>query len=158
MGGYSAGGMLTIACGMSALKNHECPYCLLVDGYGPSDMRYDEAITEIPEYWKTSEHRSDGFSVLYSDNQPAIIEDPLIWPLGAPDEDLIGLPPTMILAAYNCPFHDQNLDLGRRLASLGVEVSMKRFPNTSHGFIPHFMPHWEEAGAMIVKAILNTSL
>ena len=48
--------------------------------------------------------------------------------------------------------------LAKALAALGVEVTMKVFPDTSHGFIPHFMPHWQEAGAMIVKAILNTSL
>ena len=158
MGGYSAGGTFTIACGMAALKNHEVPYCLLVDGYGPADMRYDSTVTRIPEYWKTQEHRSEAFSVLFSDGDASVMEDPLIWPLGAPDDDLRGLPPTMILSAAACPFRFQNEELGKRLASLGVEVTMKRFPETAHGFIPHFMPHWEEAGAMIVKAIRNTSL
>ena len=49
-------------------------------------------------------------------------------------------------------------ELGKRLAALGTEVTMKRFPDTAHGFIPHFMPHWKEAGDLIVRAIRNTSL
>ena len=158
MGGYSAGGTYTIACAMAALKNHECPYCLLVDGYGPGDMRYDEKVRDIPEFWKTQEYRSVGFSVLYSDDDATVMNDPLIYPLGASDDDLRGLPPTLILAAAACPFRFQNEELGKRLAALGTEVTMKRFPDTAHGFIPHFMPHWKEAGDLIVRAIRNTSL
>ena len=41
---------------------------------------------------------------------------------------------------------------------LGVEVTVKVYPDTVHGFIPHFMPHWREAAALIVKAIKTTSL
>ena len=68
------------------------------------------------------------------------------------------LPPTMILGAARDVFRFQNLEQGKRLAALGVEVTMKIFPDTSHGFIPHFMPRWREAGDLIVKAIRNTAL
>lgn len=156
IGGYSAGGTLTMACGMAALKNNECPYCLLVNGYGPSDMRYDPQVMELPEYWIS--HRNDAFSVLLSDADPAVMELPELYPLGAKDDDLRGLPPTLILAADKCPFHEQNLTLGNRLADLGVEVTMKRYADTVHGFIPHFMAHWQEAAELIVKMINNTSL
>lgn len=156
MGGYSAGGTFTMACGMAALKNGECPYCLLVNGYGPADMRYDAAVMEEPEFWFA--HRNDGFAVLLSDGDPAVMETPMLYPLGAPDEDLKGLPHTLILAADNCPFHEQNMQLGKRLADLGVEVTMKRYPGTGHGFIPHFMAHWQEAAELIVKMINTTSL
>ena len=156
MGGYSAGGTLTMACAMAALKNDECPYCLLVNGYGPADMRYDPAVMELPEFWLS--HRNDGFAVLLSDADPAVMETPFLYPLGAPDEDLRGLPRTLILAADNCPFHEQNMALGKRLADLGVEIIMKRYPGTGHGFIPHFMAHWQEAAALIVQTINTTSL
>ena len=158
MGGYSAGGVYTMACGMIALKNHEVPYCLLIDGYGPCDNRYDEKVWDVPEFWKTQQHRGAGFGVLYSDNNASIMEEPILWPLGASDDDLRGLPPTLIISAATCAFRFGNEELGKRLASLGVEVTMKRFPDTAHGFIPHFMPRWDEAGAMIVKAIKSNSL
>ena len=154
MGGYSAGGTITIACGMYAKENRECPYCLLVDGYGPADMRYDEkAVMEVPEYWKTQEHRGAAFGVLLSDDDAALLSDPYLYPLGAPDAMFEGFPPTLILAAGRCPFRFQNERLGAKLAAVGVEVTMKRFPDTDHGFIPHFMPHWREAADLIVRAI-----
>ncbi|MBQ9010224.1 MAG: alpha/beta hydrolase [Clostridia bacterium] len=158
MGGYSAGGMITIACGMHAKVNGECPYCLLVDGYGPADMRYDESVRDVPQYWKTQDHRSAGFGVLMSDDNAAIMEDPYLYPLGAPDEMLRGLPRTVIISAAKCGFRFQNEELGKRLASLGVEVTMKRFDDTCHGFIPHFMAHWEEAAELIVRSIKTASL
>ena len=98
------------------------------------------------------------FGVLMSDENAALMADPMIDFMMAPEEALSSLPPTMILGGSKCPFRFQNLDQGRRLAELGVEVTMKIFPGAVHGFIPHFMPCWKEAAAMIVKAIRNTSL
>ncbi|MBQ8092536.1 MAG: alpha/beta hydrolase [Clostridia bacterium] len=159
-GGYSAGGQLTMSISaVSRMQGNPLPFCLLVNGYGPNEMRYnDSVIKQVPEFWKTQEHRSAGFAVLMSDDNPAMMDDPSIDFMMAPESALAALPPTMILGAANDVFRFQNLEQGKRLASLGVEVTMKVFPDTSHGFIPHFMPHWREAGTMIVNAIMNTSL
>lgn len=158
MGGYSAGGMITIACGMYAKETGECPYCLLVDGYGPADMRYNKDDRNVPEYWKTTEYRNVGFGVLMSDDDDRVMSDPYLYPLGAADEALKGLPRTLIISAAKCGFRFQNEELGKRLASLGVEVTMKRFDDTVHGFIPHFMDHWREAADLIVRSIRSASL
>ena len=160
VGGYSAGGQLTMSLTLAAMaRGEKLPFCLLVNGYGPNEMRYDEAEAKrVPEYWKTKEYRSAGFGVLMSDDNAALMDDPSINFMTAPEKDLAALPPTMILGAANDPFRFQNLRQGQRLAELGVEVTMKIFPDTGHGFIPHFMPHWEEAGALIVQRILTTSL
>ena len=64
----------------------------------------------------------------------------------------------MILGASNDVFRFQNLEQGKKLASLGVQVLMKIYPDTMHGFIPHLMPHWEEAGKWIVHSIMCTSI
>ena len=159
-GGYSAGGQLTMSiAAVSRMRGEPLPFCLLVNGYGPSDVRYDPAeIANVPEYWKTQQYRNAGFGVLMSDENAALMADPMIDFMMAPEEALSSLPPTMILGGSKCPFRYQNLDQGRRLAELGVEVTMKIFPGAVHGFIPHFMPCWKEAAAMIVKAIRNTSL
>ncbi len=159
-GGYSAGGQLTMSiAAISRMRGEPLPFCLLVNGYGPNDMRYDEAAAKrVPEYWRTQEFRHAGFAILMSDDNPAMMDDPAIDFMKAPEKALAALPPTMILGAANDVLRFQNLEQGKALAALGVEVTMKVFPDTSHGFIPHFMPHWQEAGAMIVSAIRNTSL
>ncbi|MBQ7860104.1 MAG: alpha/beta hydrolase [Faecalibacterium sp.] len=158
MGGYSAGGTLTMGVAMQIKDTVECPLCLLVNGYGPGDMRYQPEETQVPEFWKTQQHRGAGFGVLIADDDPAVLEQPELYHLGASDEQLRGLPATLILSAEKCGFRFQNEELGKRLASLGVEVTMKRYPDTVHGFIPHFMAHWEEAADLIVRAIKGASL
>ena len=140
------------------MRGEPFPFCLLINGYGPNDLAYDESVREVPEYWKTQQYRNVGFGVLMSDDNGALMNDPTIDFMQAPDTVLSALPPTMILGAARDVFRFQNLEQGKRLAALGVEVTMKIFPDTSHGFIPHFMPHWREAGDLIVKAIQNGSL
>ena len=159
MGGYSAGGQLTMAIkAASLMRGEDFPFCLLVNGYGPNDMRYDPKVTEIPEYWKTQEYRGVGFSVLMGDENAELMSDPTIDFMAAPQEILAQFPTTMILGAAHDVFHLQNLEQAKKLADLGVETICKIFPDTYHGFIPHFMPHWQEAGDMIVRYILHTSL
>lgn len=159
MGGYSAGGGLTMGAAVATgMEGDPLPFCLLVNGYAPHDITYDEKVKEIPEFWKTQEYRNAGFGVLLSDDNAQLTRDPTIFFVDAPDEVLAALPPTLILAAAGDPFRFQNLDQAVKLASLGVEVTVKVYPDTVHGFIPHFMPHWREAADLIVKAIKTTSL
>ena len=44
------------------------------------------------------------------------------------------------------------------LASLGVEVTMRRFLGAVHGFIPHFMDHWQEGAELIARSIRTAGL
>lgn len=159
MGGYSAGGGLTMGVAVAAgMSGEKLPFCLLVDGYAPHDIRYDENAKEIPEFWKTQEHRTAGFGVLLSDDNPELLSDPSICFVEAPDSVLAALPPTLVLAAASDPFRHQNLEQATKLASAGVEVTVKVYPDTVHGFIPHFMPHWREAGDLIVRGILHSGI
>lgn len=64
----------------------------------------------------------------------------------------------MICSRGECPFRFQNEEFGKRLASLGVEVTMRRFLGAAHGFIPHFMDHWQEGAELIARSIRNASL
>ncbi|MBQ7488364.1 MAG: alpha/beta hydrolase [Clostridia bacterium] len=160
VGGYSAGGHLTMAINtVSRMRGMPLPFALLVNGYGPNDMRYDEAAAKaVPEYWKTSQYRNAGFGVLLSDDNAALADDPFFDFMMSPDDVLAALPTTMILGAANDPFRFQNLEQAKKLAALGVEVIAKIYPDTGHGFIPHFMPHWREAGDQIVWGVRNISL
>lgn len=159
MGGYSAGGSMTMGTAVATrMAGEVLPFCLLVNGYAPHDIRYEDKVKEIPGYWKTQEYRNAGFGVLLTDDNAGLTEDPTIFFIGAPDEVLASLPPTLILAAAGDPFRFQNLDQAVKLASVGVEVTVKVYPDTVHGFIPHFMPHWREAADLIVRSIKSASL
>lgn len=159
IGGYSAGGVLATAVAMKAAQTRECPYCLLVNGYGPSDMACDlHPVTDREEYWLDPSLRNVAFMDLLLDGDEALMRDPYLWQAGAPDELLAKLPPTVICSAGECPFRFQNEEFGQRLASLGVEVTMRRFLGAVHGFIPHFMDHWQEGAALIARSIHTASL
>ena len=159
-GGYSAGGHLTMTHVITAnMRGEKLPYALLINGYGPNDVKYDDSVVKtVPEYWKTQQYRNVGFGVLMTDDNAEMMNDPASDFMAAPEEALAALPPTMILGAAQDAFRFQNLEQGKRLAALGVEVTMKIFPDTFHGFIPHLMPHWQEAGKLIVQRIMTTSL
>lgn len=159
IGGYSAGGTLAVATAMKAAGNGECPYCLVVNGYGPSDMVSDlKAVAGEEDYWLRPEMRGTAFMDLLVDGDEELMRDPYLYQESAPDEVLAKLPRVVICAAGECPFRFQNEAFGHRLASLGVEVTMRRFPGAVHGFIPHFMDHWQEGAELIVRSILSASL
>ena len=158
VGGYSAGGTLSVGVAMKAAQTGECPYCLVVNGYGPSDLSYEAKDVEAEDYWVTPEGRNAAFMELLTDGDPELSLDPYLCQDRAPDELLAGMPRTVICAGGLCPFRFQNEAFGQRLASLGVEVTMRRFLGAVHGFIPHFMDHWEEGAELIVRAIRSASL
>lgn len=158
VGGYSAGGTLSIGVAMKAIETHECLYCLVVDGYAPSDLHYEAEDTQKDEYWVTPEGRNVAFMELLTDGDPALSVDPYLCHDRASDDLLARMPRTVICAAGECPFRFQNEAFGKRLASLGVEVTMRRFLGAVHGFIPHFMEHWQEGAELIVRAIRTASL
>lgn len=58
--------------------------------------------------------------------------DPLASPIYA--QGLQNMPPTFIATAQFDPLRDQGEAFGEKLASNGVEVDLKRYPGTIHGF------------------------
>ena len=63
------------------------------------------------------------------------------------------LPRALIISAEGCNFRYEDEEYAGRLASVGVEVTVKRFTKARHGFIPHFGEYWEEAADLIVRSI-----
>jgi acetyl esterase len=64
--------------------------------------------------------------------------NPLAAPLGA---DLRGLPPTHLTVAQHDVLYDENLRFAARLGAAGVDVALRVYPGTVHGFL-------EAAGAV----------
>ncbi|MGE4353879.1 MAG: alpha/beta hydrolase fold domain-containing protein [Oscillospiraceae bacterium] len=156
MGGYSAGGSLTTGVALKAVMTKEFPLCLIVNGYGPLDMR-DGVINK-----NTGDDfllvKGKLYNELYLDGNDALKGDFYVSPACATDDMLAKMPRTLICSAGECPFRFENEAFGYRLASLGVEVTMRRFLGACHGFIPHFMAHWEEGADLIARSIRDASL
>lgn len=67
----------------------------------------------------------------------ADLRDPDLAPLLAPDEQLAGLPPTLVVSAEGDILVDEDEALAHRLAELGVEVVAFRAVGMVHGFWRH---------------------
>ena len=153
IGGYSAGGTLTMGVLMKAKETGEVPYCLGVNGYGPTRLSFHEdQRPEGEEYWKTG-GRNFAFVDLLFDGEVEKSFDPYFSCAYASDEQLKGLPPVAIIAAGEDAFRKDNADLAQRLAYLGENVSFCCIKGAVHGFIPHFMDYWEEGGLLVAEAI-----
>ena len=155
VGGYSAGGALTAAMGIC---------CAERDGFMPKlqILCYPPLEYVIPDQYKVDAYdrqigmeRCKAFADLYFDDKRENFEDIHNSPLYAPKEILAKQPRTLIISAGLCNFRYENEDYALCLADAGVEVTLKRFPGASHGFIPHFMEGWKEAAALMVREILD---
>lgn len=61
-------------------------------------------------------------------------DDPRASPLRA--ADLSGLPPAYVIVAGHDPLHDDGVAYADRMAAAGVPVTVKRYDDMPHGFVP----------------------
>ncbi|RMB84136.1 alpha/beta hydrolase [Streptomyces shenzhenensis] len=66
---------------------------------------------------------------------PALRDEPTAAPLRAPGEDLVGLPPTLVVTAEADVARDEGEQYARNLRAAGVEASAVRFLGTIHDFV-----------------------
>ncbi|MFJ8601863.1 alpha/beta hydrolase [Streptomyces shenzhenensis] len=66
---------------------------------------------------------------------PALRDEPTAAPLRAAGEDLVGLPPTLVVTAEADVARDEGEQYARKLRAAGVEASAVRFLGTIHDFV-----------------------
>ena len=71
----------------------------------------------------------------YVDNQTTNIQDPLISPLQASNEQLQGLPPTLLITDENDVLRDEGEAYAHKLMEAGVPVASVRYLGTIHDFM-----------------------
>ena len=150
VGGSSAGGNLAIAVAMKAKETGDFPVWLLILDYAATDNdmpRHDPDLL-----------RSLAFSTLYVGGDMDRLRDPYVSPYFASDEQLKGLPQTLFIAPKKCPFYRCNLELGMRMIEQGVKVTMKAYPDCTHGFTVRLSGQWQDAQQEIIQAIQTASL
>ena len=133
--GESGGGNLTLATGLKLKQDGDldlvkglyalCPY---IAGSWPQD-RYPSSI------------ENNGLLIDLHNNRGAMAygieefdqENPLAWPGFATEDDVRGLPPTMISVNECDPLRDEGIAFYRLLLKAGVEARCRQVMGTIHG-------------------------
>ena len=155
IGGYSAGGHLTASMVTTLAKAGKTPFALDILCYAPLDMALKEQPTLRNPQEERMQKRGNAFTEMLLRGDEFYRQTPEFNPYITPDETLVNYPATLIITAGHCGFRFEDEAFGARLAALGVETTVKRYPEAFHGFIPHFFPCWEDAAQLMARHIVN---
>lgn len=133
--GESGGGNLTLATGMSLLKEGDidlisglyalCPY---IAGDWPQD-RLPSTIDNNGIFYNLGNNRG---RMAYG-IEAFEARDPLAWPLFAAVDDVAGLPPVMISVNEADPLRDEGIEFYRLLLEADVPARCRQVMGTMHG-------------------------
>ncbi len=133
--GESGGGNLSLATGLKLLSDGEigliagiyalCPY---ISGIWPLDIY-------------PSSHENNGILLDLHNNNGAMTygieafnaKNPLAWPAFAREEDVKGLPPTVVSVNECDPLRDEGIEFYRLLVRAGVSAKCRQVMGTIHG-------------------------
>ena len=96
--------------------------------------------------------RMKAFNALYVEN-PGELSNPFVSPIAAGPELLKGLPPALVVSAAQDCFHKENENYAMMLVAAGVEVTLKRFLNSAHGFVVHCRGEYAAAHDFICESL-----
>ena len=152
MGGHSAGGNLTAAVALKANQTKEFKLCLQVLDFAALDLvRFTAG--DDPQ-----SRRGRAFHDMYRGGSDEAALSPYYTPSNAGDEMLKGLPPALVITAAHCPFRDLDAEYGLRMARQGVEVTLKNFTKSHHGFTMRMLDEWPKAQELIIRMLQNSRL
>lgn len=158
IGGFSAGGVLAAGIVLKAADTNDFKFCLQVLGYPPLDNIINPIYKKDGLNRILPVEREEAFTELYFAGNKKAMASPYASPIYASDEQLRKAPRTLVISAGGCNFRFEDEEYAERLASLGVEVTVKRFVGALHGFIPHFGEYWKYGADLIVRSIRNSRI
>jgi len=133
--GDSAGGNMATVMTMLAKERNGPDIAMQLLLYPVTDAVFDtgsyEEFAEGP--WLTREAMKWFWNAYAPDMESR--RDKTVSPLKASPEDLIGLPPALIITAENDVLRDEGEEYARRLDEAGVAVACVRYTGTHHDFM-----------------------
>ena len=151
LGGHSAGGNFTAAiCLMANQSKHFNP-CLQIMDYPFLDAVTDPA-EKVEPHTILPVERMRYFSALYMDKKEDY-DNPFFSLVCADEDSLIGLPPALIITAGKDCLRVDAEKYALMLVHAGVEVRMRSFLESDHGFLIHGTAEYKEARNLIVSAL-----
>jgi acetyl esterase/lipase len=133
--GESGGGNLTLATGMKLLRDGDiglvrglfamCPYIagLYPDPRYPSTVENNGILLDLHNNRGVMAYGIEAFDA----------KDPLAWPAFATEDDVRGLPPTVISVNECDPLRDEGIEFYRLLLRAGVPARGRMVLGTPHG-------------------------
>lgn len=131
IGGHSAGGNVATAVCMMALKTGAFRFRCQVLDYPPLDIHTNAYDKKLPEGSIPAEVAAF-FDECYRTAEQS--SDPLCSPVLAKREDLLGMPPAIVLTAERDSLAPEAEAYARMLVEANVEVTLRRFAGALHGF------------------------
>lgn len=131
IGGHSAGANIAAAVCMTANNSNEFQFVSEILDYPPLDIftsPYDKFYAE----GAINPQIASAFDKAYRSEEDA--KNPLCSPVFATNEQLIGLPPALIITCEIDSLREEAEEYAKKLMQAGVEVTGKRFYDVAHGF------------------------
>jgi acetyl esterase len=151
VGGHSAGGNFTAAIALMANQRKDFTIKLQIMDYAFLDAATDPA-DKVTENDILPVERMRQFNQLYLENEKDAF-NPLASPVLAPKEMLPELPPALVITAGKDCFHVEAEKYAMMMVEAGVEVKIKRFLNSQHGFTINCNQEFEEANKLIINTL-----
>lgn len=149
--GHSAGGNLVAdVCLLATQRGIVKPAAVLME-YFPADMATDpmDKLTEAQLADEKEVRRAEVgrmYNLFYTrEHDP---KEVLISPLFARPEQLAAFPDALVLSAGKDKLCEEDERFAAKLAAAGVTVTLRRFPNSQHGFTINRGGEWREALAL----------
>lgn len=150
VGGCSAGGCMAAGASILAQQRKEFPIALQILDCAALDNATSPEYKPEADLLMMPLERMKAFSMLYSDGDKEIAYDSVASPAFVEDTVMAELPDALIITAGRCSLRFEDELYGRRLAALGVEVTMKQFRDSDHAFTIRMKDQWREAHDLIV--------
>jgi len=154
IGGHSAGGNFTAAICLWANQTKDFKVKMQILDYVYLDAFTDPG-AKITETRFFPVNRARAFNQLYLENDEDTC-NPMVSPIFATEDMLHGLPPALIITAGLDFLCEEEEKYAAMLVSAGVEVKVKRFLNSHHGFTENCQEEYQQSQKLILDTLGQT--
>lgn len=154
LSGQSSGGNLATTIAMRSKESKFIKPCGLVICWSPLDLYTDPALKLRTERDMPPD-RAKLYNSFYC--KPEEMKEVLVSPVFAEEIQLQYFPKTLFLIAGEDSLAAENREFALKLIKAGVDVRVKQFNESVHGFLTNRMCQWEDAMNVLLEFLKQTS-